>query len=94
MKIILTADVPDLGGPGDLVHVKDGYARNFLFPTGAAVKAAKAIHYSGAGTIELAVKATRWRPVWSRTGLNSPTAKKPLTTISISRAGRRSPPRS
>ncbi|MGH8939892.1 MAG: 50S ribosomal protein L9, partial [Actinomycetes bacterium] len=32
MKIILTADIPNLGGPGDLVQVKDGYARNYLLP--------------------------------------------------------------
>ncbi|MGH3804387.1 MAG: 50S ribosomal protein L9, partial [Pseudonocardiaceae bacterium] len=37
MKIILTADVPHLGGPGDLVHVKDGYARNYLLPRSMAI---------------------------------------------------------
>lgn len=36
MKIILTADVPPLGRAGDVVSVKDGYARNYLFPRGAA----------------------------------------------------------
>ncbi len=41
MKIILTADVPDLGGPGDLVQVKDGYARNYLLPRGLAIVATK-----------------------------------------------------
>lgn len=41
MKIILTADVPHLGGPGDLVHVKDGYARNYLLPRGLAILATK-----------------------------------------------------
>ena len=41
MKIILTADVPDLGGPGDLVQVKDGYARNYLLPRGLAILATK-----------------------------------------------------
>ncbi|HSL09647.1 MAG TPA: 50S ribosomal protein L9 [Pseudonocardiaceae bacterium] len=41
MKIILTADVPDLGGPGDLVHVKDGYARNYLLPRSLAILATK-----------------------------------------------------
>ncbi|MEM1024422.1 MAG: 50S ribosomal protein L9 [Myxococcota bacterium] len=37
MKIILQEDVPHLGVVGDLVSVKDGYARNFLIPQGKAV---------------------------------------------------------
>lgn len=37
MKIILNQDVVNLGEEGDVVVVKDGYARNFLLPTGAAV---------------------------------------------------------
>ena len=31
-KIILTHEVTGLGEPGDVVEVKDGYARNFLLP--------------------------------------------------------------
>ncbi|MDR2381179.1 MAG: 50S ribosomal protein L9 [Bifidobacteriaceae bacterium] len=31
-KIILTHDVADLGVAGDIVEVKDGYARNYLLP--------------------------------------------------------------
>lgn len=37
MKVILTQDVIHLGEEGDIVTVKDGYARNYLLPTGAAV---------------------------------------------------------
>lgn len=37
MKIILNQDVIHLGEEGDVVVVKDGYARNYLLPTGAAV---------------------------------------------------------
>ena len=37
MKLILTADVPHLGGPGDTVDVRDGYGRNFLLPRGYAI---------------------------------------------------------
>jgi len=37
MKIILNQDVVNLGEEGDVVIVKDGYARNFLLPTKAAV---------------------------------------------------------
>jgi len=39
MKLILTADVDDLGGRGDVVDVADGYARNYLLPRGFAIKA-------------------------------------------------------
>ncbi len=35
-KIILTHEVSGLGAPGDVVEVKDGYARNYLFPRGLA----------------------------------------------------------
>ena len=37
MKIILNQDVPNLGEEGDVCVVKDGYARNYLLPSGAAV---------------------------------------------------------
>ena len=40
-KIILTTDVANLGGPGDVVEVKDGYARNYLLPRGYAIVASK-----------------------------------------------------
>jgi len=39
MKVILKHDVKGLGREGDLKDVKDGYARNYLLPTGAAVVA-------------------------------------------------------
>lgn len=41
MKIILTGDVPNLGAPGDIVEVKDGYGRNYLLPRGLAVVATR-----------------------------------------------------
>ena len=36
MKLILTQEVTGLGGPGDVVEVKDGYGRNYLLPRGLA----------------------------------------------------------
>lgn len=39
MQIILLDKVVNLGGLGDVVKVKDGYARNFLIPTGRARRA-------------------------------------------------------
>jgi len=35
-KLILTHEVTGLGAPGDVVDVKDGYARNYLLPRGLA----------------------------------------------------------
>ena len=35
-KLILTHEVTGLGAPGDVVEVKDGYARNYLLPRGLA----------------------------------------------------------
>ncbi|MEO8135279.1 MAG: 50S ribosomal protein L9 [Betaproteobacteria bacterium] len=39
MQIILLEKVVNLGGLGDIVKVKDGYARNFLIPHGKAKRA-------------------------------------------------------
>ncbi|MEU8887389.1 50S ribosomal protein L9 [Streptomyces sp. NPDC048442] len=38
MKIILTHEVSGLGTAGDVVDVKDGYARNYLVPRGFALR--------------------------------------------------------
>lgn len=39
MQVILLEKVANLGNLGEVVKVKDGYARNFLIPTGAARRA-------------------------------------------------------
>jgi large subunit ribosomal protein L9 len=39
MKVILKSDVKALGRIGEVVNVKDGFARNFLMPQGLAVEA-------------------------------------------------------
>ena len=38
MKVILTTNVKKLGKVGELVNVKDGYARNFLLPKKMALR--------------------------------------------------------
>ena len=37
-KLILTHEVTGLGEPGDIVEVKDGYARNYLIPRKLATR--------------------------------------------------------
>ena len=39
MQVILKKDVQNLGEAGDVINVKDGYARNFLLPQNLATKA-------------------------------------------------------
>ena len=41
MKIILQKPVDNLGNPGDVAEVADGYARNYLIPRGLAIRAEK-----------------------------------------------------
>jgi len=41
MEIILLRDMENLGKVGDIVRVKDGYARNYLIPSGIALPATK-----------------------------------------------------
>jgi large subunit ribosomal protein L9 len=42
MEVILREDVQHLGAAGDVVKVKDGYARNYLLPKGLAYPATDA----------------------------------------------------
>ncbi len=39
MEVILKKDIPTLGYENEIVHVKDGYGRNYLIPKGLAVLA-------------------------------------------------------
>ncbi len=41
MKVILRADVGNVGKRGDVLVVADGYARNFLVPRGLAMRASE-----------------------------------------------------
>lgn len=42
IQVILTTTVEKLGADGDVVEVRDGYARNFLIPKGLAIPATPA----------------------------------------------------
>jgi large subunit ribosomal protein L9 len=43
VRIVLRADVEDLGKKGDLLDVSDGFARNYLVPRGLALRATKGV---------------------------------------------------
>jgi large subunit ribosomal protein L9 len=61
MQVILKSEVKDLGHIGEVLNVKDGYARNFLIPRGLAVEAnqknIKAFEHEKRKIQELAKKA-------------------------------------
>ena len=59
MKLILTREVPNLGGAGDVVTVKDGYGRNFLLERGSAILWTK----GGEGQIEGIKRARTTREI-------------------------------
>ena len=84
MQIILLDKVVNLGALGDVVKVKDGYARNFLIPSGQARRAtASAIAEFEARRAELEKAAAASTPKlkpWAPSCLASPSksAKKPV----------------
>jgi large subunit ribosomal protein L9 len=43
MRIVLRADVVDVGKKGDILDVADGFARNYLIPKGKAFKASDGV---------------------------------------------------
>lgn len=54
MKVVLRADIDNVGTKGEIVDVADGYARNFLVPRGLALTAT-------AGVVEQAEAMRRSR---------------------------------
>jgi LSU ribosomal protein L9P len=55
MQIILLEKVLNVGNLGDVVKVKDGYARNFLIPKKMARRA------TAAALAEFEARAPRWK---------------------------------
>jgi large subunit ribosomal protein L9 len=43
VRIVLRADVDNVGKKGDIIDVADGFARNFLLPKGHAIKATEGV---------------------------------------------------
>jgi large subunit ribosomal protein L9 len=41
MRVVLLQEVRSLGGPGEVIEVADGYARNYLIPRRLAARATK-----------------------------------------------------
>ena len=69
MKVILTNEVDNLGLPGDVVDVADGYGRNFLLPRGLAMLATP-------GAMKQAEALTRSRKAREAKTLDSAQASK------------------
>lgn len=57
MRIVLLDDVINVGEAGEVVEVKNGYARNFLIPKGIAVRLTRDVH----NRIELIKRAAETR---------------------------------
>jgi large subunit ribosomal protein L9 len=73
MEVILLDKVENLGGIGDKVKVKPGYARNYLLPQGKATRAtAENIAEFEARRAELEAKAARSSPRRRRARRRSP----------------------
>ena len=61
MKLILTHEVTGVGAAGDIIDVKDGYARNYLLPRGFATGWTK----GGQKQVDAIIKARATREVKS-----------------------------
>ncbi|GAA1893825.1 50S ribosomal protein L9 [Streptantibioticus ferralitis] len=82
MKIILTNEVSGLGAAGDVVEVKDGYARNYLIPRGFAMRWTK----GGEKDVEQIRRARRIREIASLEDANA--VKAQLQSVKIKLATR------
>ena len=48
MRVVLRADVENVGKKGDVLDVSDGYARNYLIPKGRAIRATAGVEAQAA----------------------------------------------
>jgi large subunit ribosomal protein L9 len=86
MKLILTADVDNLGAPGDTVEVKDGYGRNYLLPRGLAIVATRGAEKQVAG-IRRAQDARKVRDLDHANELKQAIEGLPAVSLSVKTAG-------
>jgi large subunit ribosomal protein L9 len=86
MKLILTADVDNLGAPGDTVEVKDGYGRNYLLPRGLAIVASRGAEKQVAG-IRRAQDSRKVRDLDHANELKQAIEGLELVTLSVKTAG-------
>jgi len=78
-KLILTQEVTGLGSAGDVVEVKDGYARNYLIPQGFAVAWSR----GGEKQVEQIKQARAARALASLEDANALKAKLEESTIRV-----------
>ena len=84
MKLILKQEVAGLGGPGDIIEVKDGYGRNFLVPQGLATVANRGAEKEAS----LIRKGRDVREIRDRSSADEvATALKALSVTLVARAG-------
>ncbi|MGQ4597963.1 50S ribosomal protein L9 [Nocardia sp. R6R-6] len=86
MKLILTADVDNLGAPGDTVEVKDGYGRNYLLPRGLAILASRGAQKQVEG-IRRAQEARRVRDLGHANELKQAIEGLELVSLTVKTAG-------
>ncbi len=79
MKIILTHEVSGLGAAGDVVDVKDGYARNYLFPRSLATSWTR----GGQKQVDSIVKARAAREIKSFDEARAAKARLESTAVTV-----------
>ena len=80
MKVILTHEVSGLGTAGDVVDVKDGYARNYLFPR----KLGTSWTAGGQKQVDSILKARESRTIKSLDDAKAVKARLEGTTVTLS----------